>query len=210
MPSSDSQSELYKFGQTVESFARSYQFAINIEFPSGVTSKIPARDILPGGLGEKNITMLCQSMTLPQRTFDIEDIMVQYGKPPVRIARQVRYTPWSVVFRSPSGMRMRDMFLAWQDEISSTGESSGGDGSAMEYKAPANYKTDGSEALIKLEPNDSGSTGVRYKFFGMFPSDVSGVTFDHSDTGVASFSVELTYDYYKVIFDKATTQDDRE
>jgi hypothetical protein len=203
--STQSQSELFKFGQAIPSFARGYQFALDLDFPSGVRDQdgfdFGRLNLKDGSPDEKIYTMLCQSMTLPQRTFETEDIMIQYGKPPIKIARQVRYTNWSVVFRTPAGMGFRDLFLAWQDGISSTGNQGGRGGRRMDYSLPEDYKSDGCEAKIKLKPgNEGGATGVTYKFYGLYPADVNGVTLDHSDTGIVTFSVDFAYDFYEVDF----------
>jgi hypothetical protein len=206
--SSGEQSELFKFGEQVPTFARGYQFALNLEFPAGVS--VTAKRIgTKSAPDEKIYTMLCDSMTLPQRTFETEEIMVQYGKPPIKIARQVRYTNWAVVFRTPAGMGLRDMFLAWQDEIQSTGNGGGEGGRRMDYSLPEKYKIDGSEAKIKLKPGSgSDATGATYKFYGLYPSDVNGVTLSHSDTSIVTFSVDFSYDFYEVEFNTADSDNE--
>jgi uncharacterized membrane protein YgcG len=205
--STTSQSELFTFGQSIPTFARGYQFALNLGFPEGVSVN-NSRLGLNATPDEKIYTMLCESMTLPQRTFDVEEIMVQYGKPPIKITRQVRYTNWSVTFRSPAGMGFRDLFLDWQKRIQDTGEATSKKGRAMDYSLPQDYKVDSCEAKIKLKPgSDSSATGVTYKFYGLFPQDVNGVTLAHSDTGIVTFSVEFAYDFYDIIFNNADGDD---
>lgn len=192
MATSDNQ--LYKFTQTIPTFSRSYQFALTLSLP-----------VLPLGPyakldDEQYITMFCESMTLPQRTYTTTELMIQHGRPQIKIAGQVNYTPWSLQFRSEEGLSLRNVFLAWQELISTSTPKE------MDYNAPSNYKTNDSTAKIKVKANGNDSdTGAVYKFYGLYPSDVSGVTLSHSDTSITTFGVEFTYDFYTVELNTANS-----
>jgi hypothetical protein len=181
--------ELRNFGErTKKGFAKSYQFALDIKYPSGLSSD--QRD-------EQELTTYCQSMVLPQRMFDVADINFAYGKPPIKIARQVRYNNWSVTFRDTPGLQIRSDFLKWQGLIQNVKLRD------MTYNTPSVYKSDGSTARVKIAPGEDSSSAsapktATYTFYGLFPSDVQGVSFGHGDDSIVTYSVEFTYDFFTI------------
>lgn len=177
--------ELLKFGErTKDGFARAYQFAINIRSPNDKKGD------------EEYYTTYCESMTLPQRMYDTKELEFSYGKPSIKIATQVRFNNWSVTFRDIPGLQLRTDMLEWQELIVNTTKGK------MMYNTPKDYKSNDSTAKIKLSPSGGGdekSLGMAiYRFYGLYPADVSSITFSHSDQSLVTFSVDFAYDFFTV------------
>lgn len=177
---------LNSFRRVTNGFARGHHFNLGILDFKGIGRSTTA-NYLTGIAVTPLISIFCHSMTLPSKTIASESIRVQSGIPPINIATNVSYTPWSVTFHSDELAILRYLFLRWQETINNSKDKG--------FGVPKDYKSQMAYASL-LSPQDI-PVHV-YSFYGLYPSDIQGFTLNQQDSGVLEFTVEFTYDYFTV------------
>jgi hypothetical protein len=177
---------LNSFRRITNGFARGHHFNLGIVDFKGVGSS-QVVNYVAGVVLTPLISIFCSSTTLPSKIFQSEALSIQHGLPPINMASSVTYGPWSVTFYSDELAILRTLFLRWQEKINNTKD--------MSYGVPAMYKSQLAYASL-LSPQDIPVQV--YSFYGLYPSDIQGITLSQMDTNVLQFTVDFTYDYFQV------------
>jgi hypothetical protein len=168
---------LQRFRQITKGFTRGCNFEIGI--------------VGQDGNGWQDTTAVLSafatSMGLPTRNFSTQPITIQYGLFPVNVPSGVTFTPWTVTFMGDDMMTLRNMFVGWQEMIYNT--------RAGAFSCPVDYKVDNFWAAVL---NTRDIPVQVYRFYGLWPLDVQGLTVSQADTNVIQFSVTFSYDLFKM------------
>jgi hypothetical protein len=166
-------SNLVGFRNVLGDFTRAFMFRINI--PSWLSS------------GDRNLSMLVRSTTLPAYSLKHSDIGFQGLK--MRVATVAEFEPtWQVECLADESQILRGNILRWMSYTYDAG--------TMEASTLSAYKKDG---ITASQLDRLGNTTMTYGFYGLFPSKCDGIKVSHDDTEPAKFNVTFTYDYFSVI-----------
>ena len=151
--------------------ARSYLFYMLPNFPYG-------GDARTSGL-------LVRSTTLPAST--IEEAAIPWQGYTYRIGSKQTFADWTVNFTLDSPDKVRLEYLRWMQKIHNP--------STNVHDIPKNYLAD--QQVELLTPDGAGTVAL-YKLVGAWPSSVSEVTLDYSQSDIATFSVTYKYQYHEI------------
>lgn len=132
---------------------------------------------------------LIRATSLPAST--INAIEIPYFGRKIKIAGDRTFDTWAVTVMNDEDFRIRHTMEQWHNQINSlqTNLNQNADSS------PSNYK---STALVTQYGKD-GTELRRYKFNGIFPTEISTIDLDWDSTDqVETFSVTFAYDWYEV------------
>lgn len=132
---------------------------------------------------------LIRATSLPSST--INPIEIPYFGRKIKIAGDRTFDTWAVTVMNDEDFRIRHTMEQWHNQINSlqTNLNLGADSS------PANYK---STALVTQYGKD-GKALRRYKFNGIFPTEISTIDLDWDSTDqIENFQVTFAYDWYEV------------
>lgn len=132
---------------------------------------------------------LIRATTLPSST--INPIEIPYFGRKIKIAGDRTFDTWAVTVMNDEDFAIRHTMEQWHNQINSllTNLNLGPDSS------PANYK---STALV-TQFAKSGKAIRRYKFNGIFPTEISTIDLDWDSTDqIENFSVTFAYDWFEV------------
>lgn len=132
---------------------------------------------------------LIRATSLPSST--INPIEIPYFGRKIKIAGDRTFDTWSVTIMNDEDFRIRHTMEQWHNQINSlqTNLNLNADSS------PANYK---STALV-TQYGKAGEELRRYKFNGIFPTEISTIDLDWDSTDqIENFQVTFAYDWYEV------------
>lgn len=132
---------------------------------------------------------LIRATSLPAST--INAIEIPYFGRKIKIAGDRTFDTWAVTVMNDEDFRIRHTMELWHNQINSlqTNLNLNADSS------PSNYK---STALV-TQYGKSGEELRRYKFNGIFPTEISTIDLDWESTDqVETFSVSFAYDWYEI------------
>jgi hypothetical protein len=166
------------FRNLVGDYARSFMFSISI----------PEIDSVPygnqGGVG--TISSLARTLTLPSYTIQTAPIGFQGLK--INVATTASFaSPWDVSFLSDEKQILRKQFLNWMRLVYDAGN--------MTPSAIIDYKRDD---IVASQLDRNGDVVMTYKFYGAYPIDVAGFTFNHDEINPQTFGVKIAYDFFTI------------
>ena len=132
---------------------------------------------------------LIRATTLPSST--INPIEIPYFGRKIKIAGDRTFDTWAVTVMNDEDFRIRHTMEQWHNQINSlqTNLNLNADSS------PSNYK---STALV-TQYGKSGEELRRYKFNGIFPTEISTIDLDWDSTDqIENFSVTFAYDWFEI------------
>jgi hypothetical protein len=145
----------------------------------------------PGAAAQK-LTFMCKTAQLPGSTVGV--VPVQYFGRELKFAGNRTFADWAITIINDEDFLIRNAFERWMNGINSHN---------LNVRTPAaltpsSYTTD-------AEVTQYGKTGnviKKYKFVGVFPSDVAPIDVDWgSNDTIEEFSVSLTYQWWDAIQD---------
>ena len=153
-----------------------------------------ARINLPSALGGQMLgqgSFLIKSAQIPSAT--VTAIDVPYFGRQVRVAGNRTFEPWTVTIMNTETFSIRNDMEKWMSKINSHNDNIAEAATLQSYKADATV-----EHLKKSGPSsDSPDVAASYKFFGMFPTEISSIElgWENNDT-IEEFTVTFAYDYW--------------
>ena len=155
-----------------------------------VTLPFPAFS-LPGNAQSK-MSFMCKTAQLPGST--VNAVPVQYFGRELKFAGNRTFQDWSVTIINDEDFVIRNAFERWMNGINSHN---------LNVRNPAaatslGYSVDGEVRQY----GKAGSILKKYKFIGLFPTDVSTIDVDWgSNDTIEEFTVNLTYQWWESVED---------
>lgn len=168
--------------QMVGDGARPNLFEVSMPFPGFA---------LPGN-AQRKFTFMCKTAQLPGSTIGV--VPVQYFGRELKFAGNRTFTDWAVTVINDEDFVIRNAFERWMATLNSHTPNLR-DPVAL---PPVSYTVD-------ADVTQFGKTGdvlKKYKFIGMFPSDITPIDVDWgaNDT-MEEFSVSLSYQWWTSVED---------
>ena len=155
-----------------------------------VTLPFPAFS-LPGNAQTK-MSFMCKSAQLPGST--VNSIPMQYFGRELKFAGNRSFTDWSITIINDEDFVIRNAFERWMNGINSHNLNVRNPAAL----APGGYTVDANVTQF----GKKGDQLKRYKFVGVFPSDITPIDVDWgSNDTIEEFSVTLTYQWWESIED---------
>ena len=155
-----------------------------------VTLPFPAFS-LPG-TAQNKLSFMCRTAQLPGST--IGTVPVQYFGRELKFAGNRTFQDWSITIINDEDSVIRNAFERWMNGINSHNLNVRNPAAATQL----GYSVDGEVRQY----GKSGSILKKYKFIGVFPTDLSSIDVDWSanDT-IEEFTVNLTYQWWESVED---------
>jgi hypothetical protein len=157
--------------------ARPNLFEVSMPFPSFSA---------PGNADTK-LTFMCKSAGLPGSTVGV--VPVQYFGRELKFVGNRSFADWTITIINDEDFGIRNAFERWMNGINSHN---------LNIRnplaiAPAGYSVDGDVKQF----GKAGNTLKRYRFVGLFPTDLSQIDVDWgSNDTIEEFSVTLAYQWW--------------
>ena len=132
----------------------------------------------------------CKAAALPASNIASIDVPVR-GKT-LKIPGDRTFDPWTVTIMNTEGFEIRKVFEQWMEYIANQNEG------YAESSNPSDYQT---IATVKQLARDADQTkssyANKYKFEGIYPSNISAIdmSYDSTDT-ISEFTVEFQVQYW--------------
>ena len=168
--------------------ARSNLFSVDLEFPSGVT--------ISDASGTKTLgEFLVKSAALPASL--ITPVEVPFRGRVLKLAGERTFDTWTITVINDTDFSIRTAFEQWMNGISKLSNGAG-------VTDPKIYQVDG----MKVNQLNRGGEVLRaYKFYGVFPTNVSQIDLSMDTTdSIQEFTVELQVLYWELTSDNGTTE----
>jgi hypothetical protein len=134
---------------------------------------------------------MIQASSLPGSS--IAPIEVPYFGRKIRVAGDRTFEPWSVQVMNDEDFKVRHAIESWHNRINSLSGNLNTTGSS----SPTNYK---SQADVQQFSKAGGPPIRTYRFYGLFPTEVSAIDVNWNDTDtIETFQVTFAYDWYEVV-----------
>lgn len=134
---------------------------------------------------------MIQASSLPGST--IAPIEVPYFGRKIRLAGDRTFEPWSVTVMNDENFKIRQVMEQWHNRINSLQGNLNTTGGAE----PENYKA---QADIDQFSKAGGNPIRTYRFYGLFPTEISPIDVNWNDTDqIELFQVTFVYDWYEVV-----------
>ena len=164
--------------QLVGDGARPNLFEVSLPFPAFAT---------PGNAQAKT-TFMCKTAQLPGSTLGV--VPVQYFGRELKFVGNRTFADWTITIINDEDFVIRNAFERWMAGINSH---------ALNVRNPAAitaYTVDGEVTQF----GKKGDSLKKYKFIGLFPSDVTPIDVDWSSNDtIEEFSVSLTYQWWESV-----------
>jgi hypothetical protein len=178
---------LTNFRRATNGFAKRHHFSVGFADWKGVGLEGPLVSKVVGALASPFLSTFCSAMEMPTRAYNTHEISIQHGVPPIKIANDVKYNDWTITFYSDEALIIRYFLLNWMNLINNT--------SGHEYSVSSKYKSNLAFGAV-LSPQDIPVQV--YSFRGLYPTSVGGIQMTQTDTGILTFDVTFTYDFFQV------------
>jgi hypothetical protein len=163
--------------------ARPNLFEVSMPFPAFA---------LPGNAQTK-MSFMCKTAQLPGSS--VGTVPVQYFGRELKFAGNRTFTDWTVSIINDEDFVIRNAFERWMNGINSHG----GNLRAAAAAASLGYTVD-SEVR---QYGKQGDVLKKYKFIGLFPTDVSPIDVDWgSNDSIEEFTVSLSYQWWESVEDQ--------
>jgi len=159
--------------------ARSNLFEVNIGFPSLIGG--------PTGANNDITNFLVKSAALPAS--NVTPIDVNFRGRTLKVAGDRTFDTWTVTVLNDTNFELRSAFENWMNQINNV-QTAEGLTDPTSYVAPAE--------VAQLDRD--GSVLRRYKFYDIFPTNVSqiDVSYDTTDT-IEEFTVEFQVQWWEAL-----------
>ena len=162
--------------------ARPNLFEVSMPFP-GFSA--------PGNAQQK-MSFMCKTAQLPGSTLGV--VPVQYFGRELKFVGNRTFADWTITVINDEDFIVRNAFERWMAGINSHNLNVRNPAAL----APGGYTVDGEVTQYGKQ----GNTLKKYKFVGMFPSDVTPIDVDWgANDAIEEFSVTLTYQWWEAIAD---------
>ena len=160
--------------------ARPNLFEVSMPFP-GFSA--------PGDAQQK-MTFMCKTAQLPGSTVNV--VPVQYFGRELKFAGNRTFQDWTITVINDEDFIVRNAFERWMNGINSHA----GNIRNAAALSPSGYTVDGD--VTQFAKN--GDTLKKYKFLGLFPTDVSPIDVDWgSNDTIEEFTVTLSYQWWESV-----------
>lgn len=162
--------------------ARPNLFEVSMPFPAFS---------LPGNAQSK-LTFMCRTAQLPGST--VNTVPVQYFGRELKFAGNRTFADWTVTIINDEDFVVRNAFERWMNGLNSH---------SLNVRNPAastplGYTVDAGVTQY----GKGGNTLKKYKFIGVFPTDVTPIDLDWSSNDtIEEFSVTLSYQWWESVED---------
>ena len=134
---------------------------------------------------------MTQASSIPSSS--IPAIEVPYFGRKIKVAGDRTFDNWSINVINDEDFKVRHAMERWHNNINSLS----GNLNTTGTSAPNNYK---SAAKVKQYAKSGGAPIREYKFYGLFPTEVSSIELSWADTDrIQEFTVTFAYDWYEII-----------
>jgi hypothetical protein len=155
-----------------------------------VTLPFPAFS-LPGNAQTKT-TFMCKTAQLPGSTLGV--VPVQYFGRELKFVGNRTFADWTVTIINDEDFVVRNAFERWMNGINSHNLNVRNPVAST----PLGYSVDSEVTQF----GKAGNTIKKYRFVGMFPSDITPIDVDWSSNDtIEEFSVTLTYQFWEAVAD---------
>ena len=162
--------------------ARPNLFEISMPFP-GFSA--------PGNAQQK-LTFMCKTAQLPGATLGV--VPVQYFGRELKFAGNRTFADWSITVINDEDFAIRNAFERWMNGLNTHTTNVRNPAAST----PLGYTTDGEV----LQYGKNGDTIKKYKFVGVFPTDLTPIDLDWgSNDTIEEFSVTLSYQWWEAVRD---------
>lgn len=137
---------------------------------------------------QQKLTFMCKTAQLPGATLGV--VPVQYFGRELKFTGNRTFADWVVTVINDEDFIVRNAFERWMNGINSHRLNIRNPGAL----SPSSYSVDGDVTQF----GKSGSTLKRYKFIGLFPTDITPIDVDWgaNDT-IEEFSVTFSYQWWE-------------
>jgi hypothetical protein len=158
--------------------ARPNLFEVTLPFPAFA---------LPGNAQTK-LTFMCKTAQLPGST--VNTVPVQYFGRELKFAGNRTFQDWSVTIINDEDFVIRNAFERWMNGMNSHATNVRNPAAS----GPTGYTVDGEVRQY----GKGGNTLKKYKFIGVFPTDLSTIDVDWgSNDTIEEFTVNLSYQWWE-------------
>jgi hypothetical protein len=158
--------------------ARPNLFEVTLPFPAFA---------LPGNAQTK-LTFMCKTAQLPGST--VNTVPVQYFGRELKFAGNRTFQDWSVTIINDEDFVIRNAFERWMNGMNSHATNVRNPAAS----GPTGYTVDGEVRQY----GKAGNTLKKYKFIGVFPTDLSTIDVDWgSNDTIEEFTVNLSYQWWE-------------
>lgn len=156
--------------------ARPNLFQVSLAFPTYVRQ------------ANREISFLAKTGQLPGST--IGTVPLYYFGRELKFAGNRTFPDWSITIINDEDFRVRNAFEDWMDYVNSHA----GNLRDPNAKRPTDYSTD----AVVTQFSKDGTPIKRYRFVGMFPTDVAPIELDWgSNDSIEEFGVTLAYQFWE-------------
>ena len=176
--------------------ARSNLFeAVIPSFPSAVGDRVWRSG---AGRESQTFSFLCKAAQLPAST--IAEVPVPFRGRTLKVAGDRTFEPWTVTVINDEDFQLRTAFETWMNVMSKLNDATG-------VTNPSSYMTDayvtqlGRGRVANSTRNTGGqSSDLRtYKFFDIFPTEVSAIDLSYDNTDqIEEFQVTFQVQYFTI------------
>jgi hypothetical protein len=166
--------------QMVGDGARPNLFEVSMPFP---VFSAPAN-------AQTKLTFMCKTAQLPGVTLGV--VPVQYFGRELKFVGNRTFADWTISVINDEDFIIRNAFERWMNGINSH---------SLNVRnplalAPLGYSVDGDVTQFGKQ----GNTLKKYKFIGMYPTDISAIDVDWgSNDTIEEFTVNLTYQWWESV-----------
>ena len=175
--------------------ARANLFEVSIPaFPSAIDEAWGSGDGQENGI----FKFLCKATNLPAST--VSPINVPFRGRTLKVAGDREIGDWQVTIINDEDFRMRTAFERWANIMSKLDDATGVT-NPTSYMADAYVQQLGRGREAFAETNSGGQSSVlrTYKFYDIFPTDISAIQLSYDTTGdIESFDVTFAVQYFTV------------
>jgi hypothetical protein len=160
--------------------ARPNLFEVSMPFPAFSS---PAN-------AQAKMTFMCKTAQLPGATLGV--VPVQYFGRELKFAGNRTFADWTVTIINDEDFIVRNAFERWMNGINSHR----GNVRSPLATTPGSYTVDADISQF----GKAGGVIKKYKFIGVFPSDISTIDVDWgSNDTIEEFTVNLTYQWWEAV-----------
>lgn len=139
---------------------------------------------------QQKMTFMCRSAQLPGATIGM--VPVQYFGRELKFAGNRTFADWVVTIINDEDFQVRNAFERWMNGINSHA----GNVRSLDALTPSSYTVDGDVTQFSKR----GDSIKKYKFVGLFPTDVSPIDVDWgSNDVIEEFTVTLSYQWWESV-----------
>ena len=172
----------------VSDFARPNLFQVDLNFPTGIIN-----DASLSNFGKFTV----RAANLPSSQIGV--IEVPFRGRVLKIAGDRTFKPWTITIMNDSNFVLRSAFELWANAIQAANENFTAAGTLGDESDSTGYFADMTVHQLARDLKDGDSPKVlkSYKFYNLFPSNISAIDLDYGNNdAVEEFTVELQVQYW--------------